>query len=67
MIINTNVKKFWPLTFGSGPSKRSKKIGFTIVLIETPLALGSVVGLAISEEGEKIEDFVILTISNHEP
>lgn len=67
MIINTNVKKFWSLTFGSGPSKRSKKIGFTIVLIETPLALGFVVGLAISEEGEKIEDFVILTISNHEP
>jgi len=54
VIINTNVKKFWSLTFGSGPSKRSKKIGFTIVLIETPLALGFVVGLAISEEGEKI-------------
>jgi len=67
VIINTNVKKFWSLIFGSGPSKRSKKIGSTIVLIETPLALGSVVGLAISEEGEKIEDFVILTISNHEP
>merc|ERR1711972_808456 len=67
VIINTNVKKFWSLTFGSGSSKRSKKIGFTIVLIETPLALGFVVGLANSEEGEKIEDFVILTISNHEP
>jgi len=67
VIINTNVKKFWSLTFGSGSLKRSKKIGFTIVLIETPLALGSVVGLAISKEGEKIEDFVIVTISNHEP
>ena len=67
MIINTNVKKFWSPNCGSGSSKRSKKIGFTIVLIETPLALGFVVGLANSEEGEKIEDFVILTISNHEP
>jgi len=65
VIINTNLKKFWSLTFG--PLKRSRKIGFTIVLIKMPLALGSVVGLANSEEGEKIEDFVILTISNHEP